>query len=359
MQDPDNTQTYSPETRLFSILARWTSLSLALGVVGAVAVYALTSDVEEVAEARAELLIRYGYEYTPPSLGSSTDSMQVRIDPDTALANEVQILTSRPVIEAALAAAPHPGRMGPGWSLPPALPDVLEQISVRPVEGSSVIGLSVTDLDAEWALAFAEAMIDAYQTRRADLFGSEQTVEALRSNRDVLSGRLEETLGLLSQAVGQNAEPLLRTGVGPRNLEPVLQDWARIGLDLIDAVDDPRIALPDQQISIDEVRRSLRDLLLLPGPATATTSDDGGELVRTLLDLRDETVDALARTERMLDSATLHGLMSERVEILAPPALMPEAGGLDRWERVLLAAILATAAGLALGLFVEGSRRRV
>ncbi len=368
MQDPDTPQTFSqdpdgfqapgPESEGLSAIGRWVGLSLALGALGAGVVYALTLGVEEVAEARAELLIRYGYEYTPPSLGSSSDSMQVRIDPDTALANEVQILSSRPVLEAALAAVPHPGRPAPDRPVPLGVADLLEQVSISPVEGSSVVGLSVTDADPDWALAFTGAMIEAYRTRRADLFGSEQAVAALRSNRDVLAGRLEETLDLLSEEIGRSAAPLLRTGAGPRSLEPVLQDWAETGIDLVNAVDDPSTGLPDQQASIDEVRRSLRRLLSLPGPALASSSSGEGELVRTLLDLRDDTVDALSRTERMLDSVALHGLMSERVEILSSPALVAQKGGLERWQRVLLAAVLATAAGLSLGLFVEGSRRR-
>ena len=170
------------------LLRSWVFLVFA-GILGAFAGNYIASQMDDAYEAKAELFIKMGNEYTVPSALSSNDRLLIDVDLRVAINAEIQIVTSWPVVSAALESLPHPTH---GTNVD----SVSRLVSASNVANSPILVLSVVDSNSAWSVSFLETWIAAYLERRKELFQRTSAVGVLEVQKQQIT---EELAGLRAE----------------------------------------------------------------------------------------------------------------------------------------------------------------
>jgi uncharacterized protein involved in exopolysaccharide biosynthesis len=152
----------------------WTRLwfVLLVGILAAGAAYVPSYTATPVYRADATILYRFGREYFPVGPGEvhRMYGENIQVSLDNALFTEMRLIASREVVSAAVAT------LATRADAPSPLPDagaVAGALSIRRVEGATMVTVSVEHPDPAVATALVGAVIDAYAERREALFGQE------------------------------------------------------------------------------------------------------------------------------------------------------------------------------------------
>ena len=131
---------------------------------------------------RAEALLRVEQVAANDLLGASTPD---RIDPDRYLANEMEVLTSAPVLDAAVAAGADPA--------------ILRALEVAGIDATDIVRISVVAGDAAAATAAVDAVVAGYQalTSEEARVDVERQVAELDAQLLLLSERLASSTARL------------------------------------------------------------------------------------------------------------------------------------------------------------------
>lgn len=252
-----------------------------LGVFLVASAAALTYSYSRPAEYRAAARVQINPGSTQVEAVRPTGGSQGTDAPRPFLA-ELQVLTSRPIVESTLA------RLGPslGSRLSALGPDPLialqSSLTVSPASGTDVIELASTGPNAEVAAALVNGVITTYKERLAQTYkdvsgealaqlteevaklaakveSQRQAVEAFRVRHNVVSLEREEN-EVLSRVKGQStalnaANEKLAAAEGKLR---ALEDAAAAGKSVVRARDNPTLANLEQRASM--IREELREL---------------------------------------------------------------------------------------------------
>lgn len=299
--------------------------------------------------ARAELLARVGYEYTPAPADPTRDYPQITVRLDEAIGTELQLISSPPLIRRALEAQPYPTDAG---QEPPSAQDVADRLKIKRVEGSTIIALELLDNEGAWAVAFLNRLIAAYTEERVRLYSQTPYTRLLTEQRDTVAKALTADRAASAELSQTITDALLRWSEGLSLLaeDPLRQADFRVlsaefaafqfrmagrpgasGIaNLLSQYATPRVIGPGQNGNADMAH--LRGQLTRIGEAT--------DRIVAL----NERETAMNEQLRSLDDALMRqkirDLGSANVEVMTPPYLADHAAGLSNGSRAFLFMII-------------------
>ncbi len=244
--------------------------------------YTFLRPAEYRATARVEITPAVGsVAITPPSGSSSVVVQDGAAESPKSFLTEVQVVTSRPVLEQAASRLERAGRDLSVFG-PDTVTGIQSHLEAKPVESTNVVELVATGPSAELTAPLLNAIVEVYRERLAEAYRSssseviaradeeakklEATVAAKR--REVESFRLRYNIVSLER--GEN-EVLARvknqsTSLGAANEKVAvaegklrsLSEAAAAGKSVVRAKDDPTLANLEQRAS--QAREDMRDL---------------------------------------------------------------------------------------------------
>ena len=352
------------------IVYRWPFL-VVTGVLGILAGVFLAGDTIDKYQVRAEILVVPSYEYTAPAVRRSTPLQITRIDLDELVNNEIQIMLSVPTIAEAARIAPPVIAVGTA----PTATELLQKVAVRRVENTSVIDLQIIDQNTDWAIAFATALIEAYENERAKLFADTGVERGVAELIESLSSEIGQTLTELAEIEDQlfsfvaalkNAKAST-PGTGFA-LAGSTKDQLRLAaiiarletkLALPSGWDDPDLTTPligqtvYQQSGVSESGTSEGVLSKIPSVfALLQTHDD-------LLERLSEKSLTRREFEQIQRQNFLRLASNSGIHVLTPPVASERPVGLSNLESYAAMAFLGAIAGAALLLGFEALRARL
>jgi succinoglycan biosynthesis transport protein ExoP len=229
-------------------------------------------------EYRASALLEISAATEPPATGGPGGNV-----PDSAkpFLTEVQVLTSRPVLEAAAARLVHDGRDLSGFG-PDPVAGMQSRLEAIPVASTNVVELVATGQRPELLAPLVDTIIGVYQSRLAEAFQSatsesmaqaddevkrleatvaakRRDVEAFRLRNDIVSLQRDENEVL---ARVRNLSTSLSTAndrvAAAEGKARALSEAAAAGKSAVRARDDPTLANLEQRAS--QIREEMRDL---------------------------------------------------------------------------------------------------
>lgn len=299
--------------------------------------------------AKAELLVRVGYEYTPAPADPTRDYPQITVRLDEAIGTELQLLSSPPLVRRALADLPYPVEAG---QEPPSVQDVMDKLKIKRVEGSTIVALEMLDAQGSWAVDFLNRLLAAYAEQRVQLYAQTPYTRLLTEQRDTIVRALAADRAAAAELSQTVTDALLRWSEGLSLLaeNPARQaDFRALSAEfaafqfrlagrpgtagiagLLSQYATPRVIGPGQNGNADMAH--LRGQLSRIGEATDR------------LVLLNEREVGMNETLRGLDDALMRQkvreLGSANIEIMTPPYLADRPAGLSNGTRAVLAVIL-------------------
>jgi hypothetical protein len=355
-----------PEWRIGVPILRHLRLILLASVLVAGATFLLSEARPAPHPARAELLMRVGYEYTPAPADPARDYQQVTVRLDEAIGTELQILSSLPLIARTLKDVPHPR----GASAPElTAQQVLERLEVKRVEGSTVVTLELLDERSDWAAKFLDRLITNYQQDRTRLYGQDAYVELLSAERTEVVAGLDARRAELSQVTLDLIQKLtlLREGLSVLAADPARQaeyrevraSFAALQLRLADRPSAQGVTAMLDRAATDEPAGLMPSAPVPPGSVVVAV-DEIGRLADRIVALNGAEAEVGARIAA-LDDALLRQrvreLGSANVEVMTPPYVAEDTAGLSSAARAVLAGIMAFLAASAAFVLHAGLRR--
>lgn len=325
---------------------------------------------------RAELIVRFGYEYTPVATTQNNEQQQVNFRLDEVIGSEIQLLTSLPLIDRALSQAPYPAE-----SLASALTAqaAAQRLGVERIEGSTVLLLSVQDHDVDWAMRFMSALIPLYFEERRQLYAQEAFADMLARDRDTLATALQNTQVAsdavaddLAAALAEWDSGLARLAGQPEGRDELVSLEAEFSAMLIRLSGSAETAgIAERLARHATARPAAPDQPLLPG-ATAPTETPAVDLtplraamsviVRAVHDMvrlaaeHASLTEQLSETERSLRRQKARSAASEGIAILSPPYVSEQATGLNPVAKGILVGVLVLLLGAMLIVIRKGTR---
>lgn len=313
--------------------------------------------------ARAELLVRVGYEYTPAPADPTRDYPQVTVRLDEAIGTELQLLTSPPLVQRVLAELPYPVERG---DKPPATQDIADRLQVKRVEGSTIITLEMIDDDSGWARDFLGRLIAAYREQRAQLYAQTPYVALLAEQRAAVTKAVAADRAAAAELSQTITDALLRWSEGLSLLaeDPLRQaDFRSLSAEfaafqfrlagrpgsagvaaLLSQYATPRVIGPGQNGSSDMAH--LRGQLARIGEATER------------LVVLNEREAGLNDRLRALDDALLRQkvreLGSANVEVMTAPYVADRPAGLSTGMKTGLAAVIGLVLAAVVAVIASG-----
>jgi hypothetical protein len=359
-------------------LWNWSMPILLVTALVAGAVWYTTRTAVPTLTVQSELLVRVGYEYSPVPWSSATETQQINFRADEVIGTEIQLLTAEKTIQKALAAAPHsemvPATDG-GFDAAQVLL-VRKKLAVKRLEGSNVILIEMTDPDEGWAVAFSQALLDAYLQDRKQLFADSAYDELLAeeeiSATKTLAGldsevlqiglRIADTTDYLSNTsaalAASPAQPELRASlardiqalqifVGGFDRMAVLEDRLGRIAGVLAAESAPETtAVTGNRVS-DELLKSAVSQLTDDAARLNAITGERENLVKRL-----DTIRTAQLRKSMRDEA------SHNMTVMTPPRVLATTTGYDRVQRTVLAGLMALILSSLFFLYVDGLRRR-
>lgn len=323
------------------LLWRRSWVILLVGILAGAAAYYPSYTSTPLYRADATLLYRFGREYFPvgPSEVHRMYGETIQVSLDNALFTEMRLMVSREVLAVAvatLAAKPE---------APSPLPDVnalAEALSVRRVEGATMVTIGVEQPDGAVAAALVDAVIDAYLARRAELFGQsgagavfEQQIAGFEA---VLASVLAE-MTALRESSGVSDPVVEQTVLSDRLLW-----WERLS----------RAAVPDPAAEgeIAATRQALLDLARVDAELKNLEARRAAAAAGLQQAMAER--DGWALDQRYADG------VSPVVEVVEAPAAGADPVGISPFFRTVAAAVLGLFIGAGLvviGAFLSANRR--
>jgi hypothetical protein len=316
--------------------------------------------------ARAELLMRVGYEYTPAPADPTRDYQPVTVRLDEAIGTELQILSSLPLIAQTLKDEPHPH--GPAVADLTAQ-DVLERLEVKRIEGSTIVALELLDERSDWAARYLDRLIANYRQERSRLYGQDAYTEMLTAQRTEAEGALEAGRAELAEVtlamIQQTGK--LREGMSVLASDPARQAEYR---DVRAALAALQLRLADRQttqgvvdlldrIGSEESSGLAPSTPVPPGSGVAMVDDLGrmADRISILNAIEADVGTRVAALDDALMRQQVRELGSANVEVMTPPYVSDEVAGLSSVTRSVLWGIMVFLAASAIAVVRAGLRR--
>jgi hypothetical protein len=367
--DPDHRHapfSRMPEWQIAAPILHHIRPILLVSALGAGAAFLLAEARPAPHPAKAELLMRVGYEYTPAPADPTRDYQQVTVRLDEAIGTELQILASLPLIARTLKDEPHPH--GPAVADLTAQ-DVLELLDVKRIEGSTIVALELLDERSDWAARFLDRLIANYRQERSRLYGQDAYTEMLTAQRTEAAGALEagrsELAGVTLAMVQQTAK--LREGISVLASDPARQAEYR---DVRAALAALQLRLADRQSTqgvvalLDRIGSEESSGLALtspvpPGSVVAMVDDLGrmADRISALNTIEAEVGTRVAALDDALMRQQVRELGSANVEVMTPPYVSDQAAGLSSFAKSVLGGIMVFLAASAIAVVHAGLRR--
>jgi hypothetical protein len=352
---------------ILSIFARWPFLMVAgaLGIV--VGVYFDGASVEKF-QVRAEILIVPSYEYTAPNVRRSSPSQMTRVDLDVLVNNEIQIMSSIPAITEAARTAPPSPRSG----AVPTSSELQHMVDIRLVENTSVIDLQIIDPDPDWAIAFATALIDAYENARGKVFSDPGAESGVAAMIEATSSEIARMSDDLAGVQGQFFSYVASFQAGPESTAasgsvPVSFTGDQLRLGALAVRLEEILALPAgwqglNSSTVETGQISSRQSILL---GNSTPEEVAAQIasMSALIESHDALSEGLSskkQTLRELQEIQLQNSLrlasNSGVHVLSPPIASKRPVGLSNLEAYVSMALLGMLAGALLLLVFEAYR---
>lgn len=362
-----------PEWKILLPIWRALPFIVFIAVIVAAASYLLSDGDDRPRAVRAELLMRFGYEYSPPPTNSSSDRMQVDVDADQLIGTEMQILTSIGLVDRTLTEVP----LDAGSSNPvPGAEDLLKRIAVKRVEGSNVLVVEIESRHPDWARDFLAALIRNYLEERDLLFRNaahraflEDRAAAIRAQIVEMDRRTAALEGdvIAGLWIWQDALPGLRAAsqVQPAAAE-LLEAFEKLRLRVSIVPELSRLsALADQVIRSPVPENPPSERMSRGAGAMPLTELDALNVVlQGLTDAAQETPPLVLERGRALDRLTevdaallrleFREGAEQNIQVLTPPYQSRRPIGLSPKLQALLAGLTTLLAGMVVAVAWAG-----